>query len=152
MVEGCTLEGQGEDVGLLEAHVAEASRFDLGFRRGERCGRDVHRDDARARAAARKRHGLRADAAARLEHRGSVRVGGVRVQQIHQRVGLVLQTNVGAPVVAVDVVELHRRVTSGIQFRLRRASGRPCLRGRSLPARRRRDSAMPSNAFTLTTA
>ena len=75
------------------------------------------------------------------------------MQQIHQRVGLVLQAHVRAPVVAVDVVELHRRVTSGIQFRLRRAS-RASVSSRSKLAgtRRRRDSAMPSNAFTLTTA
>ena len=45
---------------------------DLGFRRGEQFGRDVHRDDARPGCGA-QGHGLRADAAARLEHRGSVR-------------------------------------------------------------------------------
>ena len=55
MVERCTLEGQGEDVGLLEAHVARPAASTLAFAAASNSAAMSTEDDARARAAARKR-------------------------------------------------------------------------------------------------
>src|SRR5262245_48157662 len=103
VVEGLAREGQGQDVGLLEAHVAEARGLDLRLRRGQRIRRDIDGHEARFRAVARERDGLSADAAAGLEHQAAGWIARVRVQQVGHRVGLVLQAHVRAPVVAVDV-------------------------------------------------
>ena len=68
---------------------------------------DVDRRDPRLGAARGQRHGLRADAAAGLQHGASGRVRRVAVQQLHQRAGLVGQPLALALAVAVDVLAAH---------------------------------------------
>ena len=64
---------------------------------------DVDRRDQRAGAVGHQRHGLRAGAAAGLEHAAPGRVGGVVVEQLDERAGLVVQALALALVIAVHV-------------------------------------------------
>ena len=118
MVEGRLGERQVENVGVLELDVVQASQIHRPSRSGERRRGDVDRDERGAWTPSRERHGLRADAAAGLEHAAALGIFRVAVQEVDQRAGLILEALALAPMVSVNVAR-----------RMRCASQLPASRG-----------------------
>ena len=107
VVEGLGLEGQGEDVRLPELDVGESGLVGPSPGFGDRLCGDVNRREARTGAPLGQGDRLGADAAPDLEHPAPARVGGVGMQQVDQRTGLILQALVLPQVIAVDVRFAH---------------------------------------------
>src|SRR5262245_57952753 len=103
VIEGGWLEGQRKDVTLTELDVRQASQRDALPRRPDGFGGTIDGDESRAGAAPRQRDRLRSHAAARLEDQTAARIGRIRVQQVDERVGLILEALIRSRVIPVDV-------------------------------------------------
>src|ERR1035437_6334397 len=91
MIEARLRERQAEDVRRLEGDVAEASAPDGGPGGFNGNGRSVNGGEAGLRIVPGEDDGLGADAAARLQHVAAGRVESVVVQQVRQRLRLIVQ-------------------------------------------------------------
>lgn len=91
VLEGLGGKGQVEDVPLLELHIPQPGGLGPAPGFGDGLRGDIHRREAGIRAPSSQGDRLGADAASGLQHRACGWVGGVGVQQIDQRSGLILQ-------------------------------------------------------------
>jgi hypothetical protein len=125
VVERPGVEGQREDVRLPQLYVGEPGLLDPSPGLGDRLRREVDRDEPGIGAAPAEGDRLGADAAAGLEHRAPAGVGGVVLQQVDERSGLVAQALALTRLIAVDVGLAHGPVQDSAVTD-RSARRRPC--------------------------
>ena len=77
MIERRWFEPQGKQIGVQKLDIRQAGRAGAFDRARERCGRMIECDDARAGTIAGETDGLRAGAAANLEHATARRKPGI---------------------------------------------------------------------------
>jgi hypothetical protein len=100
VVEGVRPIRQVENVGLFKLNIGQACRHCLSPGFGDGSFGYVDGSDQGVRAVPGQGGGLRADTATGFQNAASRRIAGVRVQQLHQGGGLILQTRVFPMVVA----------------------------------------------------
>ena len=134
VVEGLGVEGQGEDVRLLELHVGESGPVGPSPGLGDRLCGDINRREARIGAPLGQGDRLGADAAPNLEHPAPARVSGVGMQQVDQRTGLILQALVLPQVIAVYIRLAHGSTFVSRRWHVSNRHRRPSVgvRGRRL--------------------
>ena len=107
VVERLGLVRQVEDVGLLKTDVCDTRGRRFSLRLDKRRRGNIDRGNQSLRAVLRERNGLCPHAAAGFQDTAARRIRGIGVQQLNQRRGLVLQPQVFAMIVAVDVGAIH---------------------------------------------
>ena len=107
MVEGPGREGDIENIRPAEFHIVQSGGGDSPFGLGDGRLGNINGRDPGPGAVGREREGLRPDAAARLEHARARRINCVAMQQANQGGSLVLQTDILARIIAVNIFVLH---------------------------------------------
>ena len=107
MIERFRRKRQMENVGLPERHILDACRLNglSGF--GDRRFRHVNGRNQRLRTIGCQGDRLRADPAPSLQDAASVRVGRIRMQQLHERRCLILQPQIFSRIVTMNVSAGH---------------------------------------------
>lgn len=109
MVKRCRLEVQIENISLEELNIAKAFGFHGPFGFGKRLLGYVDRDERCIRAVAGERNGLSAHSAAGFQNSTPGGIGGVGMEELDQRIGLILQAP-GFPRV-IPMYILHISIT-----------------------------------------